>query len=541
MTTFELMFFAFLVLACWHDMVLSQNVTSSQPQVVVTESPNDNRTALPTWHEHIHQDGLNESHVITFNVTIDSVTKEESLFFIKKIFSKYGDPGGLKLSDLTELLRNLGLGSVAETDSKKSHKRRRKAVASTHLHTHHSECLSISQILEAFHLASEKKISEDQFTYLCPALVYQLDSELCHSQTDDKHHSSSHSDEDHKDNVSEKFDISEIPGKVWGFSFLAVVIISLCGLFGVAVIPIMQKVFYNHLLQFLVALAIGALTGDALLHLLPHAIMGGSHDHSDHETEDHDHSSAAWKGLMALAGILFFFVTERLLTILTVIKRNKHSTKQEKKKRCEKFCDIESNKASVGAKLTNRQSSQYECDQTVMLVHPNKALKSYADTVHEECKHQCDDEVTTLPLRSNHKAKDDEAAMELMEVSKTIVDYRIHGSGHSHGHGHGHGHSVPNSVSSVAWMVILGDGIHNFADGLAIGAAFASSITGGISTSIAVFCHELPHEIGDFAVLLRAGMTVKQAVVFNCLSSILCLLGMLIGVAIVAGNEFSGS
>ncbi|KAH9519073.1 hypothetical protein Btru_009057 [Bulinus truncatus] len=85
----------------------------------------------------------------------------------------------------------------------------------------------------------------------------------------------------------------------------------------------------------------------------------------------------------------------------------------------------------------------------------------------------------------------------------------------------------------------LGDGIHNFADGLAIGAAFASSITGGISTSIAVFCHELPHEIGDFAVLLRAGMTVKQAVVFNCLSSILCLLGMLIGVAI--GNISSAS
>ena len=50
-------------------------------------------------------------------------------------------------------------------------------------------------------------------------------------------------------------------------------------------------------------------------------------------------------------------------------------------------------------------------------------------------------------------------------------------------------------------MVILGDGIHNFSDGLAIGAAFASSITGGFSTSIAVFCHELPHEIGKFTEL----------------------------------------
>ncbi len=57
---------------------------------------------------------------------------------------------------------------------------------------------------------------------------------------------------------------------VWGYAFLAVLVISLVGLLGVAVVPVMQKVFYNHLLQFLVALAVGSLVGDALLHLLPH-------------------------------------------------------------------------------------------------------------------------------------------------------------------------------------------------------------------------------------------------------------------------------
>lgn len=57
---------------------------------------------------------------------------------------------------------------------------------------------------------------------------------------------------------------------MWGYSSLAILIISLVGLLGVAVIPIMQRVFYNHLLQFLVALAVGALSGDAMLHLIPH-------------------------------------------------------------------------------------------------------------------------------------------------------------------------------------------------------------------------------------------------------------------------------
>ncbi len=64
-------------------------------------------------------------------------------------------------------------------------------------------------------------------------------------------------------------------------------------------------------------------------------------------------------------------------------------------------------------------------------------------------------------------------------------------------------------------MVIFGDGIHNLADGLAIGAAFTQSGVFGIATSIAILCHELPHEIGDFAMLLKAGMTVRQAIFYN--------------------------
>ena len=55
----------------------------------------------------------------------------------------------------------------------------------------------------------------------------------------------------------------------------------------------------------------------------------------------------------------------------------------------------------------------------------------------------------------------------------------------------------PRNLSSVAWMVILGDGIHNLADGMAIGVAFASGTWSGVSTSVAVLCHELPHEIGQ--------------------------------------------
>ncbi|XP_001629423.3 metal cation symporter ZIP14 isoform X2 [Nematostella vectensis] len=84
-------------------------------------------------------------------------------------------------------------------------------------------------------------------------------------------------------------------------------------------------------------------------------------------------------------------------------------------------------------------------------------------------------------------------------------------------------------IKPVAWMVLLGDSMHNFLDGLAIGAAFSNSIIEGFSTSLAIFCEEVPHELGDFAVLLSGGMTVRQALGFNFLSACVCFVGMAIG------------
>ena len=84
-------------------------------------------------------------------------------------------------------------------------------------------------------------------------------------------------------------------------------------------------------------------------------------------------------------------------------------------------------------------------------------------------------------------------------------------------------------IETVAWMIIFGDGIHNFIDGLSIGAAMSTSVLTGVSVSLAVLCEEFPHELGDFAVLLNAGMTVKQAAIYNFLSACTCYLGLVIG------------
>ena len=61
------------------------------------------------------------------------------------------------------------------------------------------------------------------------------------------------------------------------------------------------------------------------------------------------------------------------------------------------------------------------------------------------------------------------------------------------------------------------------------GAAFSESILTGISVSLAVLCEEFPHELGDFAVLLNSGMSVKQAMAYNFLSACTCYLGLVLG------------
>uniref|UniRef100_A0A3B4B5G4 Uncharacterized protein n=1 Tax=Periophthalmus magnuspinnatus TaxID=409849 RepID=A0A3B4B5G4_9GOBI len=92
-------------------------------------------------------------------------------------------------------------------------------------------------------------------------------------------------------------------------------------------------------------------------------------------------------------------------------------------------------------------------------------------------------------------------------------------------------------IKTVAWMITLSDGVHNFIDGLAIGASFTVSVLTGFSTSTAIVCEEFPHELGDFVILLNAGMSVPQAIFFNLLSAVSCYIGLVLG--ILLGSSFA--
>jgi zinc and cadmium transporter len=87
-------------------------------------------------------------------------------------------------------------------------------------------------------------------------------------------------------------------------------------------------------------------------------------------------------------------------------------------------------------------------------------------------------------------------------------------------------------------LVLTSDGLHNFIDGIIIGASYLVSIEIGIATTIAVILHEIPQEIGDFGVLIYAGYTRGKALFYNFLSALMAILGAAFVFAFSAISEW---
>jgi len=93
---------------------------------------------------------------------------------------------------------------------------------------------------------------------------------------------------------------------------------------------------------------------------------------------------------------------------------------------------------------------------------------------------------------------------------------------------HSHTLTSEKHLHPVVFLNLIGDGVHNLIDGMLIGASYLVSVPIGIATTIAVVMHEIPQEIGDFAVLVHGGLSVKRALLFNFASALTAVLGGLI-------------
>lgn len=232
---------------------------------------------------------------------------------------------------------------------------------------------------------------------------------------------------------------------------------------------------FQMCIQFCISLAVGSLTGDALLHLMPtflglhvHSDNGGSSEDSSHSHEE-ETPDYIYKMLVLIAGIYCFYLMEVSFSLITYGDKH-HNHKHHHGEESEPHhCDH-------GRVLEMYQQEQKQKDKST----------SKADLV------SCEDNEKPLP-----------------EPKERTREQRL-----------------------LPYMITIGDTIHNFADGLALGAAFALSWKSGLATSLAVLCHELPHELGDFAILLHCGLSVRKALALNIASTLTSFIGMYIALSV---------
>jgi len=84
-------------------------------------------------------------------------------------------------------------------------------------------------------------------------------------------------------------------------------------------------------------------------------------------------------------------------------------------------------------------------------------------------------------------------------------------------------------VHPVAQLNLIGDGMHNFIDGIIIAAAYLTDFQLGIITTIVIILHEIPQEFGDFSILLHSGMSTRKALTYNFISATAAIIGAILG------------
>jgi zinc transporter ZupT len=269
---------------------------------------------------------------------------------------------------------------------------------------------------------------------------------------------------------------------VWSLGLAFVTFISLSAAVGILFMKYMSKRLFDRFITFFVAVGVGTLSGSSVFHLLPQAF------HLVKEFDENADHSYLWKSFFAIAGIYLFFIADKLIKVIL-----------EARKRCKEYelkrFSGNNSESGVNSLETSHPRSRQSSDALVTYVKDGNARD---------------------PLVNN---TDRNEAKESLHQTHSIC-------AHDHDMVYNNGDSV---IATVAWMIIFGDGLHNFIDGVSIGASFSESILSGLSVSVAVMCEEFPHELGDVAILVSAGMTLRQALVYNILSALTCYVGFFIG------------
>ncbi|XP_069773010.1 zinc transporter ZIP12-like [Narcine bancroftii] len=428
-------------------------------------------------------------------------------FFTEFIFQSLNSTESIRIADLKQLLHHLGLGRYLESPS---HDRETDSTAAKqfdssgeiyfakkqsqgHRDCHFlpdddfpwaKVCFSAHQLVAIFLNSNNSVISKDHFAQISPAIIQQLLSGACR-----------HGGKEHAQPI-----ILPTNTERYGYSTVSVLIITVSSMCGIILLIFNScKQTYQLILQLFVGLAVGTMSGDALLHLIPQVL--GLHTHEqEFISQSYENKGYIWKMLTILGGVYVFFLIEKFFTLVLTLRGqtfgNGHLAHSHD-------VPMESN--------LNCQSERDKSISTLQLRNPEDSenVESPTDNNSENRKNQPGDNL--LPGLSSCGPCPEQ--IDKQDDSSHLTD---------------------KTFNVLAIMIVVGDSLHNFADGLVIGAAFSSSVETGVTTAIAILFHEIPHEMGDFAVLLNSGLSVKMAILMNLISALTAFIGLYIGLSLSA-------
>lgn len=137
-------------------------------------------------------------------------------------------------------------------------------------------------------------------------------------------------------------------------------------------------------------------------------------------------------------------------------------------------------------------------------------------------------------IPETYEAMGDSIIIPFLIIAGILIFFILEKVLHWHHHTLEHAEEHPHPVGN---MVLLGDGVHNFIDGLIIATSYMVSIEVGIATTIAVILHEIPQEIGNFGVLIHAGYKTGKALWYNFLSALTAVVGAVVALLIGSNSE----
>ncbi|KAJ2613320.1 hypothetical protein EV177_002570 [Coemansia sp. RSA 1804] len=254
----------------------------------------------------------------------------------------------------------------------------------------------------------------------------------------------------------------------------------------------------SKVLRIMVAFAVGGLLGDVFLHLMPHMFAaeddhhGRDHSHgSDHASHGHTeavdvHTRNTVYGCTVFLGLMVFFLVDKFMRLLG---GDEHSHSHS-------HSHGHGDHAHKHLKTSSSSSDASDPEsRTRLRKRHNGARKSRR-------------------MVSDANEADDEKEM-LAEISAAAAKG---------------GEKKPIKMS--AYLNLVADATHNFTDGLAMSASFYLSHAAGLSTFVAVFFHEIPHELGDFAILVQSGFSRTSALASQFFTALGAIAGTCAGILI---------